>query len=39
MYDGKRVLYDWTNRQHLNEVWSMEAWAIAIIEQGVEGAA
>ena len=39
LYDGQRALYDWPDRQRLNEVWNVEADAIAIIEWGVEGTA
>ncbi|CAM3467292.1 hypothetical protein [Isoptericola cucumis] len=32
--DGHRVLYAWPDRKHLNEVWNVEADAIAVIEWG-----
>ncbi|APE12786.1 hypothetical protein BO226_25965 (plasmid) [Rhodococcus sp. 2G] len=31
-FDGQRVLYAWPDRKHLNEVWNVEADAIAVIE-------
>ncbi|UFU05495.1 hypothetical protein [Ruania halotolerans] len=35
-FDGQRVLYAWPDRKHLNDVWSVEADAIAVIEWGIE---
>ncbi|MDF2506710.1 MAG: hypothetical protein K0Q52_569 [Microbacterium sp.] len=35
-YDGQRVLYAWPDRKHLNEVWNVQADAIAVIEWGIE---
>ena len=35
-YYGHRVLYAWPDRQRLNEIWNVEADAIAVIEWGVE---
>lgn len=31
-YSGRRVLYAWPDRAHLNKVWGVEADAIAVIE-------
>lgn len=31
-YDGQRVLYAWPDREHLNEIWNVDADAIAVIE-------
>lgn len=31
-FDGLRVLYAWPDRKHLNDVWGVEADAIAVIE-------
>lgn len=35
-FEGRRVLYAWPDRKRLNEVWNVEADAIAVIEWGVE---
>ena len=35
-FNGQRVLYAWPDRKHLNEVWNVEADAIAVIEWGIE---
>ncbi|GAA3287716.1 hypothetical protein [Nesterenkonia halobia] len=35
-FDGQRVLYAWPDREHLNDVWSVKADAIAVIEWSVE---
>lgn len=35
-FDGRRVLYAWPDQKHLNEVWSVKADAIAVIEWNVE---
>lgn len=31
-YDGRRALYAWPDRAHLNNIWGVEADAIAVIE-------
>lgn len=35
-FDGQRVLYAWPDRQRLNEIWNVEADAIAVIEWGAD---
>lgn len=35
-FDGQRVLYAWPDRQHLNDLWNVDADAIVVIEWGVE---
>lgn len=35
-YDEHRVLYAWPDRQRLNEIWNVDADAIAVIEWSVE---
>jgi len=35
-YDGQRVLYAWPDRQRLNEIWNVNADAIAVIEWSTE---
>ena len=35
-YDGQRVLYAWPDRQRLNEIWNVDADAIAVIEWSTE---
>lgn len=37
-FDGHRVLYAWPDRRHLNDVWNVDADAIAVIEWGDETA-
>ena len=35
-YSGRRVLQAWPDRKHLNDVWNVDADAIAVIEWNVE---
>lgn len=35
-FDGQRVLSAWPDREHLNQLWNVEADAIAVIEWGTE---
>lgn len=35
-FGGQRVLYAWPDRKHLNDVWNVDADAIAVIEWGVD---
>lgn len=35
-YEGHRMLYAWPDRQRLNEIWNVDADAIAVIEWSVE---
>lgn len=35
-FEGQRVLYVWPDRKHLNDVWNVDADAIAVIEWGEE---
>lgn len=34
--DGRRVLYAWPNRQHLNNLWAVDADALVVIEWNVD---
>ena len=34
--EGRRLLYAWPDRKHLNDVWNAEADAIVVIEWGIE---
>lgn len=33
-FDGRRVLYAWPGRKHLNDVWNIAADAMEVIEWG-----